>query len=248
MKISKRDCKTFFFEGSKKIGCLLIHGFTGSPSEMRLLGEFLHKEGYTVYTPLLSGHGISPDEMKKTNKDNWFKSVVDGYDYLKVEGCENIVAIGLSMGGTLSLKLANERELLGIVSLAAPIFVQNKLMRFSKWIKYFIPYQEKTKKAEHIQKHLSVYDRTPIACAESLNLLIKEVKANLKKISVPALIIQGKADETVRYESAEYIYKNIRSTKKQIKWYDQSTHIITLDRDRDKVFQDINLFLKQISK
>lgn len=248
MKIKKRKSESFYYAGDKKIGILLVHGFTGSPSEMSLLGEFLYKEGYSVYAPLLTGHGTSPEEMKKTNKDDWWNDVLDGYDFLKSEGCKNIVAIGLSMGGSLSLKLAIERDLLAVVSLAAPIFVTNKYIGLSKWIKYFIPYQEKNKKSDHIQKHLVVYDRTPVACAASLNLLIKEVKKNLRKISIPILIIQGKTDETVYYESANYIYNNVGSTIKKIKWYNESTHIITLDHDKDKVFQDISLFLKEFSK
>lgn len=248
MIINRRSPEPFYFAGNKKIGVLLIHGFTGSPSEMRLLGNYLHKEGYTVYAPLLKGHGTSPKEMKKTNKDDWWKSVIEGYNYLREKGYEQIVPIGLSMGGILSLKLAVEKDVVAVVSLATPIFVHNKKFDLAKWIKYFIPYQAKTEKAEHIQKHLAVYNQTPVACIASLNLLIKEVKANLYRVSNPILIIQGKADETVHYKSADYIYNNVNSAQKNLKWYNKSTHIITLDHDRNKVFQDISLFLEEFSK
>ena len=49
------DGKPFFFEGGRT-GCLLIHGFTGTTSSMRLMGEFLAEKGMTVLWPRLPGH------------------------------------------------------------------------------------------------------------------------------------------------------------------------------------------------
>ena len=53
MKIVRKNPDPFYLEGSRRIGILLVHGFTGSPSEMRLLGEYLNQKQYTVYAPLL---------------------------------------------------------------------------------------------------------------------------------------------------------------------------------------------------
>ena len=46
----------FLLPGGSK-GVLLIHGFTGSPSEMILLGNYLYRQGYTVLGVRLAGHG-----------------------------------------------------------------------------------------------------------------------------------------------------------------------------------------------
>jgi len=248
MKVIKRVADSFFFQGKYKTAILLIHGFTGSPAELRLLGEYLNNHGYTVYAPLLAGHGTTPEEMAKTNKENWWNSVVEAYDLLLSKGYSDIIAVGLSMGGTLSLKLAMNKPLSAVVSMAAPIYVHNRFIELSRWIKYLKAFQAKKRKAESIEQYLVSYDRTPIICAESLDRLIKEVRVDLGKVTVPILIMQGKNDETVRFESAEYIYDKVNSVNKKLKWYDNSTHILTLDQERDKVFFDVLEFLKGFSQ
>ncbi|OEF99703.1 hypothetical protein BHF71_07695 [Vulcanibacillus modesticaldus] len=248
MKITKRRPDPFFYEGKKEVGILLIHGFTGSPAELSLLGKFLHQTGYTVYAPLLAGHGKTPEEMKKTNKDDWWNSVLEAYEHLKQKGYDRIIAIGLSMGGILALKLAMEKPLLAVIPMAAPIFVHDRRVALTRWLKYFITYSVKEKKEEHIESQLASYDRVPVICVESLHKLIKEVKVSLNKVGIPTLVIQGMNDETVVPESANYIFNNINSTLKEIKWYHQSTHIITLDNEREKLFEDIRLFLERVSK
>ncbi len=246
MKIVKKNPDPFYYQGNNKIGLLLIHGFTGTPAEMKLLGKYLHQHGYTVYAPLLTGHGKTPEEMAKTNHKDWWNSVTYAYDFLKEEGYEKIVSVGLSMGGVLSLKLAYKKPLSAVVAMAAPIYVHDKRMGWARWIKYVKTFQPKVKKEAYIEEHLVAYDRTPIACVGSLDKLIKEVKRNLQKIMIPAFIMQGKKDETVYYESASYIYEHVGSTVKEISWYEDSTHIMTLDREREQVFSDIRIFLEKL--
>ena len=65
VKPQRRLVEPFYFPGNR-VGCLLIHGFSGSPSEMRFMGERLAKAGWTVSGILLSGHGTTPEQMAKT--------------------------------------------------------------------------------------------------------------------------------------------------------------------------------------
>lgn len=247
MKIMKKSPDPFLYEGTKDLGLLLIHGFTGSPSEMRTLGNYLNGNGYTTYGPQLAGHGSTPEEMAKTRKEDWWNSVIEGYQYLIDKGYKQVVAIGLSMGGILSLKLAIEKELKAVIPMAAPIFVHDKRIALSRWIKYIKAYEvKKISKEDHIAQYLDSYDRTPIACAESLYKLMKEVKRELSKITIPIQIMQGKKDETVMHESANYIYSHVHSKIKELKWYEKSTHIMTLDREKEKVYEDILHFLDRI--
>lgn len=247
MKIIKKSPDPFFYEGTNEIAILLIHGFTGSPAELRLLGQFLNSNGYTVYAPLLAGHGKTPEEMELTDRNDWWNSVLDGYNLLKSKGYEKIIAIGLSMGGTLSLKLAMERPLIAVIPIAAPIYVHSKFIGLARWIKYIKHFQDKKGKNAEIEQYIVSYDKTPIACVESLHSLIKDVKGQLPTLEIPLLIMQGKKDETVRWKSARYIYDNVSSKVKELKWYDNSTHIMTLDQERETVFKDILLFVKMFS-
>ena len=95
--------ESFELPGSR-INCLLIHGLTSSPSEMRILGEYLHQYGYSVYAPLLPGHGTSYEHLNKTRWPEWYETVEELTKNL-LQQAEPLVVVGLSMGGLLSLEL-----------------------------------------------------------------------------------------------------------------------------------------------
>src|SRR4029453_16615399 len=108
---------TFYFEGSDD-GCLLVHGFTGTPQNVRPLGDFLARRGLTVLAPRLAGHGTSVDEFEKTGPEDWISTVEGGLDQLK-KTCSSVFVIGISMGGTLAMHLAATRgaDLAGAASI-----------------------------------------------------------------------------------------------------------------------------------
>ena len=72
--MAKLGAEPFFFAGGEE-GVLLIHGYTGAPGEMRLLGEFLHRKGYTVLGVLLPGHCTTPKNLSKYTFDDWYAEV-----------------------------------------------------------------------------------------------------------------------------------------------------------------------------
>ena len=111
----------FFMKGGSS-GVLLIHGFTGLPAGMFLLGEFLNRAGFSVLCPRLAGHGTSERDLMRTNKNDWFNSVLDGF-YILRGICDKIFVVGHSMGGLLTLKLAVKYQISKIITLAAPIFI-----------------------------------------------------------------------------------------------------------------------------
>jgi len=246
MKIIKKSPESFWHSGDKKTAILLIHGFTGSPAELSLLGSFLKEKGYAVYAPLLTGHGQTPEIMAKTKRQDWWQSVLTAYDVLREKGYQDILAIGLSMGGILAFKLALERELKAVVSMAAPIMVFDKRMGYARWIKYLRAFKIKEPKEKHIEARLASYDRTPVVCVEELHKLIREVKGEITKITIPTLVMQGNKDETVIPESANYIFDQISSQIKDLRWYEQTSHIMTLDHEKEIIYADILAFLERI--
>ena len=225
-------------------GVLLIHGFTGSPAEMGLLGEFLHKEGYTVLAPRLSGHGTTVEDMAETKWPHWYSTVEDAYHILK-SICSRVVVIGLSMGGLLALKLGTEYQVDKIVSLSTPIFIVDKrldLLPVYKMFRKFVPKKRK-KYMDVAPKYTVSYGFTPPRSLSSLLNLIQHVDALLPSILVPMLIIQGRHDHTVQARSAEYIYERVGTKEKKLIWLDKSGHIVTIDIERDKVFRYIADFI-----
>ncbi|WP_018132104.1 alpha/beta hydrolase [Effusibacillus pohliae] len=228
-----------------KTGVLLIHGFTGTPSELRLLGEFLAEKGFAVKAPLLAGHGTTPEQMMKTGMRDWIKSAGDAYFDLK-RRCEEVFVAGLSMGGALALHLAARLPVNGVVPMCAPIFLADRRAKFSRFVAPFVKFHHhKTPHPEHIAPYMAGYTKTPVRCVPELLKLIRMVRRELREVKVPALIMQAEQDLTVLPKSADYIYKHIGSRKKQLKWYPNSGHILTVDRDREQVFADLASFLHE---
>lgn len=244
MKITDRSPNPFFYFGNKT-GILLIHGFTGSPAELRPLGIFLRNHGYTVYAPLLKGHGTTPEDLKETTWQDWWESVRKGYERLQSQEMEQIFVIGHSMGGLLSFYLATQQSVAGIVSLCTPIWLRDWRASFVPFLRYFIPYHQRSKKEEHIEDQIVPYDRTPLSSIEELIRFMKKVKTLIAQVEVPTLVVQSRNDETILPKSADYIYEQLASKQKEISWYDRSSHMITLDKERDRLFEEIHTFIQR---
>lgn len=246
MQIRRRDIEPFDFRGNN-IGCLLVHGFTGSPGEMRPLGEYLNKKGYTVKGVLLPGHGTTVEELALTDWQSWYGEVMKGFGELQ-KCCEMIFIIGLSMGGTLALQLAaNKKVNGGVVSICAPIFLAKKKAYLAPFLQYFVKYSKK-KSYVNINYESFWYDRYPLSGTANLVKAIPKVKRQLQNITNPVLILQSTLDKTVSPASAQYIYDHLGSKIKELYWLSNSGHIATLDVEREKVFHCIAEFIARLVK
>lgn len=243
-----KGAEPFLLPGGDQ-GVLLIHGFTGSPAEMRLLGEYLQAQGYTVLAPRLCGHGTSPEEMAKTAWRHWYTEVENGYHYLQ-GFCREVSVVGLSMGALLALKLALEYPVKQIVTMSAPFFLTDRRLPFLPIYRLFKRFAPKRRRKLYPVdgKYSVAYNRTPLSSLESLLELIEQVKTSLPVVSRPLLIIQSRSEHTVRPEGAQYLYDYAGSSRKQLIWLENSGHIVTLDRERDLVFAGIHEFLQAEDK
>lgn len=242
-----QGAEPFFLPGGNK-GVLLVHGFTGMPSEMLLLGRSLQEQGYTVLCPRLTGHGTSPQDLEHTTAVNWFDSVRDGYAVLA--GCTDSISIaGLSMGALLALLLSAQAEVRCVVSMAAPIFIQaeNRLKllppkRDCDGI--FVP-----KHRRHLQDVPSFcnlsYSRMPLLAVHEFFDVMNSAKRRLMEVKRPLLILQGLKDRTVKPKSAEYIYAHVSSPLKKLCWLPDSGHLIPLESDREAAFMRIKNFFRE---
>jgi carboxylesterase len=249
MQKTERSPDPFFYSGGKT-GILLIHGFTGTPSELRPMGDFLNKQGFTVSAPLLPGHGTSPEDLQITRWQDWVKSVENAFVDLKKSGVEKLYVVGLSMGGLLALfqTIQQQSSISGVISMCAPIKVRDFRANFVRLIHWFMPFSLRGEgKHPDIEQYLIPYDRTPLKSVGELNRLIRSVRKKLKQIDTPALIIQSRNDETVNPSSATIIYNSISSKDKTLTWYEHSSHIITVDRERKKLFQEVEQFITRTS-
>ncbi len=234
----------FLLPGGRR-GVLLVHGFTGTPAEMRLLGEHLHRRGFTVLGVRLTGHGTKVEELAQTNWQQWYACVEDGYHLLRGL-CASVQVVGLSLGALLSLRLAALQPVEKVAALSAPIFLYDKRIARLPFYRIFRSYAPKKRRryAGIEDCYLVHYDHTPLRSLSSLLELIKQAESFLPRVSVPALLVQGRREHTVKPESVEYIYARIASQEKEIVWLEKSGHIVTLDMERDQVYESVTRFLE----
>ena len=236
----KLDLNPFFFPGNK-IGVLLIHGFTGSPPEMRGMGEYLATQGLTVLGVRLAGHGTTPEDLACTSWHDWVASCEDGLRQLRTR-CETVFVGGLSMGGVLTLHLAAHHPIAGAIVMAAPIYLTGDwriifVPVLQHIIRWYVPKGAPDARELLVSQRIWSYDRIPGRAIGHLFTLMKQTRRLLPRITVPILIMQGLHDRTVPVDCAQEIYERVGSRDKQLLWFPESGHILPQDVEREAVWQ-----------
>lgn len=239
--------KPFTFEGGKR-AVLLLHGFTGNSSDVRMLGRYLEKRGYTSHAPHYKGHGVPPEELVHTGPEDWWKDVMDGYQHLKDLGYEEIAVAGLSLGGVFSLKLGYTVPVKGIVPMCAPMYIKSEEVMYEGVLAYAREFKKYEGKSEDvIDQEMQKFAKTPMDTLRALQELIKEVRNNVDMIYAPTFVVQARNDHMINTDSANIIYDSIESPEKQIKWFEESGHVITLDKEKEQLHEDVYQFLESLN-
>ncbi|GAE28233.1 carboxylesterase [Halalkalibacter wakoensis JCM 9140] len=238
--------KPFTFEGGDR-AVLLLHGFTGTTADVRMLGRHLQTLGYTCHAPLYKGHGVPPEELVHTGPKDWWNDVVEGYEFLKSKGHEEIAVCGLSLGGVFSLKIGYTLPIKGIVPMCAPMRPKTEDAIYKGVLAYAKQYKQLEKKSpEQIDKEMEAFADTPMETLNGLQGLIEEVKDNLDFIYSPTFVVQARHDQMIDIDSADIIYNQVETDQKSIKWYENSTHVITLDKEKEQLHDDVYQFLEKL--
>lgn len=227
-------------------GCLLIHGFAGTPPEVRGLAEHLAAKGYDVMGPLLAGHGLTPEAMARTRWRDWVGSAEDAFQIM-ARDCEEVFVAGQSLGGTLALHLAATHPTIrGVVAMGAmgsPMFFRDWRLRAIRGLKHVmrwhVPGGDCDLGDPTALRFLHSYARRPTVCIESLLQFLAVVERELPSIRAPALILHGRRDRTVDVENAPFILDRIGSADKRLTWFEGSGHTITVDLEREQVYATV---------
>jgi carboxylesterase len=245
----------FFFQGGRT-GVLLLHGFTGTPKEVRWMGEDLNKHGYTVLGIRLAGHGTTPDDMRASRWSDWTASVEDGFHLLS-NSVDRIFIAGLSMGGVLSLLMSTKLNVAGVIAISTPYLLPRDPhypIWFIRLYAKFIKYAPKSKEVpgsswfdkEAYAQHIS-YPQNPISSIAELKLLLWEMQSALPKVNKPVLLIHSKNDKYVIPDNMEWIYENLKNVQDKTKVYvTESGHVVTSDAERHQVFELAREFINRI--
>lgn len=241
-------CAPFFLDGGE-VGCVCTHGFTASPEEVRWLGEYLHARGLTVFAPRLAGHGTDPEVMAMQHWIDWYESELDAIALLR-QRCRKVFAVGLSMGGLLSLLAGASGLVDGVVAMAAPLNPDRRDLSLAPFLKHALPFIPKDNWPSRLDAYVREVQRAqgrpdygradygvaPTAAAVQLRALIGEVIRRLPELTVPLLLIYSRADQTVSYDNLALAASLANSADLVTHTLETSDHVLTQDVEHETVF------------
>jgi carboxylesterase len=254
------DASFYYTGGSAAV--LLVHGLTGTPTEMRLLGKGLANAGFTVYGAQLAGHCGTEEDLLRTDWPDWYASVEAAYARLR-ERHQIVLVAGLSMGAILAMHLAARHpgEIRGLgllsttlkydgwaiprLSFLLPLFLHTPLGLHYRFVENY-PYGIKD---DRLRQRV-VTNMTAGNSAEAGNLgmtgnslrqllaLVALVKREMPLIRTPALIIHSANDDVASKKNALYLERHLGGPKRLILLED-SYHMITVDKQRNDVIRAV---------
>ena len=264
------DGLSYFHEGTNGKAVLLIHGITGSPVEMKYMAKGLQRAGYTVYAPLLAGHGVDIATLRKSRWQDWYRSVVQAADVLAA-GADRIYVAGVCVGGMLGLRLARDNPLIRAATVYSPLLQYDgwnapyhyRLGRltvpvavrlgFSKWIslKERPPFGIKSARIRHLlaESGDGIRGTMPAFPVETLhqNLkLFRKTKAILPEIFTPTLLVHAHEDDLAGPNNPLYIQRNIGGTC-EIEWLSNSYHMVHVDQEHALVADRTRAFFDKVT-
>jgi carboxylesterase len=232
------------------LSCLLLHGFTANPEEMRFLALDLHRRGCTVLSVRLAGHATHPRDLARTRWTDWLLSVEDGLDLLS-SFSKRTVLIGQSMGGMVALTAAAQYPVAGVVALSTPYFgfppLQVPMAHLMGALGMMARKQEKEHPdlGQRREADYPAYARYPVRIIVEAARLRQAMILSLPQVKVPALVVQSRQDMGAGSD-LERIYAALGSASKEKLWLDGFDHSVVRDEKRQLVFDAIGKFLTKL--
>lgn len=246
--VARADAQPFLWSAGPT-ACLLIHGLTSTPYEVREVGCVLHQAGYTVQGIRLPGHGTGPQALTTISWREWTGAVEAAWSEL-ASSHEQIFAIGSSLGAALALWLAAARPLTGVVGLGTPVRL-HRMIRLARLIGRVRPLIPKRPSGSSIRdpearaRHPS-YGATAIHAGAEMGTFLNDLRPRLPGITVPALLVHSVNDSVIPPQNAIEAYEVLGSLDKTLLWVYNSDHIISEDYDKHVVFQATLEFIRRL--
>jgi carboxylesterase len=231
------------------IGVLVSHGFTGTPQSMRPWAEHLAGEGFTVRLPRLPGHGTTWQELNRTRFEDWYAAVDTAFTELS-DRCSKVVVAGLSMGGTLVTRLAEERggEVAGLMLINPAFRADDRRLAALPVIKHLVPSVPAI--GNDVRKEgvtELAYTRTPLKALHSLVQAWGFVVADLPQVTQPLLLMRSAEDHVVPASSSALLLSRVSSKDVTEVILENSFHVATLDNDAPEIFARSTEFVRRVT-
>jgi carboxylesterase len=226
-------------------GVVLCHGLTGMPGSLRAWGEQLAAGGLTVRIPRLPGHGTRWQDANRTSWLDWYAELERAFDDVRSR-CDRAFVAGLSMGGTLVLRLAEQRgaDVAGVVVVNPSLFTTRKDAKVLPLLRLFVPSMPPV--GNDVKKPgvtEPAYDRLPVKAAYQLSRLWKVTVADLSRLTQPLLVITSRDDHVVEPVNSERLMRDAGSADKRQVVLEDSYHVATMDNDLPRIVSETLAFI-----
>jgi carboxylesterase len=243
------DSSPFFLEGGPS-GVLLLHGFTATPVEVGLIGQYLHERGYTVSGPLLPGHGSTIEAINACSWRDWVDHAAQAYAELAAR-CERVFVGGESLGALLALHLGSAHpEIAGLILYAPALRLASPLVHLAPLLRFLIKAVPKRRVGDEpdsvVNQRWNGYTVDPIPAVAQVLPLQRQVRRRLPLIEQPIIVFQGRLDTTLKQSGAGEIIATVQSADKELVWQDGSSHCIVLDVEWEEVAEKTLAFIQRI--
>jgi carboxylesterase len=238
----------FEHDGSD-VGVLLCHGYTGTPQSLRGWAEHLAAEGYTVSLPRLPGHGTTWQELNRTRWQDWHATVDTAFRALHAR-CGSVVVAGLSMGGTLATRVAQEHgpRVRGLV-LVNPVYRINdpriSMLPLAKHLVGSAPGIASDIKKSGVEE--LAYQRNPLRAMHSQTELWALTLKDLPEVTQPVLLMSSPQDHVVPTSNSALFLSRISSQDVTQVLLEDSYHVATLDNDAPRIFAESVKFIERVT-
>lgn len=230
-----------------KRAVLLLHAYSGSPNDVRMLARFLEKADYTVYAPLFNGHGtMEPYDILQEKAESWWADTKKAIHFLQSEQFSDIAVLGLSMGGIFAVRALEEESVIGGGFFCSPLspVKTNVPENFEKYVRQVLKTAGKSEK--EINEKAVAYR----SLAEQQLMDIQDqaaiVESRLSDIQQPIFLAQAGKDEMIDPNGVFETARKLSRQRVTLQWYPESGHVITVGTARRELEKDVLEFLEKL--
>ncbi|MDJ0848217.1 MAG: alpha/beta fold hydrolase [Myxococcota bacterium] len=245
--MSSVDAAPFDLPGEGRAAALCLHGLTGTPYEVRPLGEALSTAGIRALGPALPGHNETPRRLAAVRREQWLGAARENLDRLRREH-EVVFGVGLSMGGLVTLLLASEGAFEAAVVVGTPLRLAQPGAALVPVVRFVMPFMRKAvgsdiRDPEARGRHPS-YESIPLAAVRQLQHLQREVRGRLGSVQTPLLVAHGAYDRTANPADSKEIVASVGSAEREHLILERSGHVVPVDHDGPALAEATVRFLR----
>ena len=233
-------------EGANGAAALCLHGLTGTPYEVRPVAEALVARGVRARGPWMAGHEEGVEALARTSWQSWVEVARSELAALQAEH-DRVFLVGMSMGGLVSLKLAETEEIDAIVVIGTPLVLPPPIPQILPLLRRFVSTRSKKDGSDIREpaaraRHPSL-PLMPLSAVAELISLQSQVIPDLAQIRAPILVAHGRLDQTARPRDAKRILEEVGSRDKELFYLERSGHVATVDYDGPALARAVADFL-----